>query len=295
MGSIKEIRNRIKSVESTLKITNAMYLISSSGLRKARKQLSNVSPYFKELSYTISDILHHSPNIEHPYFDLRPQIEPDDRKVALVLISADRGLAGSYNHNVIRLAEQQLETIKNPQLFLIGQMGRNFFSNESVPINEECLYTSQNPTLSQARSISSLLLSLYLQEDIDEIRIVYTKMINPLLLEPNVVTVLPLNRKFFPWQPRYKAVYPRVVSYIPSEHDVLNRLVPSYLSGMLYGSMIESFCSEQSARMTAMDASTKNAREMLKNLTLMYNRARQAAITQEINEVIGGSKANISS
>lgn len=177
MGSIKEIRTRIKSVESTLKITNAMYLISSSSLRKARKQLGNVSPYFKELSYTISDILHHSPNIEHPYFDLRPDIEPDDRKIALVLISADRGLAGSYNHNVIRLAEHQLESIKNPQLFLIGQMGRSHFANQSVPINEECMHSSQNPTIAQARSISSLLLSLYLQKEIDEIRIIYTNMV----------------------------------------------------------------------------------------------------------------------
>ena len=291
MAGIKEIRSHIRSVESTLKITNAMYLISSSSLRKARQQLRDVQPYFSKLSYTIADILNHSPHMTHPYFDHRPKIAKEHHKVGYVVISGDKGLAGSYNHNVFKLAEQQLKATDSPTLFLVGQMGRTYFANRGIPVEKEFLYTSQNPTLTQARKMTEVLVPLFRNGTLDEISIIYTHMVNPLILEPKIIRLLPLDKDNFPWQPRCHEAFPRLVNYSPSEYAVLERLVPIFLSGMIFGSLVESFCAEQSARMTAMDASSKNARDMLRELNLSFNRARQSAITQEITEVVGGAQS----
>ncbi len=296
MAGMKEIRTRIKSVESTLKITNAMYLISSASLRKMRKQLQAVEPYFSKITSTIADILHHSPNIDHPFFvpasrkDV-PKDASQEPKVAYVIITGDKGLAGSYNHNVLRLLEQQLADQSNPKVYPIGQMGRGFCTAYGLGIDPEFFYTAQDPNLNRARAISRHLLSLYLQGEVDEIHLIYTRMISPLVLQPTLQKLLPLEKTLFPYTPRYVAQYPRIVEYVPSEREVLDQLVPSYLSGMIFGALVESYCSEQSARMMAMDASTKNAKDMLKSLSLSYNRARQSAITQEITEVVGGAKA----
>jgi F-type H+-transporting ATPase subunit gamma len=293
MAGIKEIRNHIKSVEATLKITNAMYLIASSSMRKARKQLSDVMPYFNKLSYTIADILHHSPNIIHPYFDQRLKIPPEDRKIGYIVVSGDKGLAGSFNHNVLKLAEQQSCKTKNHVLFLIGHMGYSWFSNKDANVNQDFFYPAQNPTIAEAREMSETLLSQFREGLLDEVWVVYTNMVNPLHLEPTLQKLLPLDRDILPWQCNTQEHYPRMVSYIPSEELVLDRLVPGYFTGMLFCTLVESFCSEQSARMTAMDSSTKNAKDMLKNLNLTYNRARQTAITQEISEVVGGATAGM--
>lgn len=293
MSGIKEIRTHIKSVEATLKITNAMYLISSSSMRKARKHLTDVMPYFNKLSYTISDILHHSPNLVHPYFHKRPDIKPEDRKVGYIVMTGDKGLAGAYNHNVLKLADQELRKTNHPVLFLVGQMGRLWYANKSSAVAPDFMHTTQNPTMTTARSMAATLLHQFLSGELDEVWMIYTHMINPLHLEPTLVQLLPLNRDIFPYTVRDEDTYPHNVSYYPSEPEVLDQLVPDYFAGMLFGALVESFCSEQSARMTAMDSSTKNAKEMLRNLNLTYNRARQSAITQEITEIVGGAQANL--
>ena len=296
MAGMKEIRTRIKSVESTLKITNAMYLISSSSLRKMRKQLQAVEPYFSKITSTIADILHHSPSIDHPFFSPVhrknvPQDALGEPKVAYVIITGDKGLAGAYNHNVLRLLEQQIAQQPHPRFFPIGQMGRSFCTSHSLTFDSDFCFTAQDPTLHRARAISRHLLDLYLQGDVDEICLIYTRMLSPLVLQPTLQKLLPLEKTLFPYTPRCEERFPRTVEYVPSEHEVLDQLVPSYLTGMLFGALVESYCSEQSARMMAMDASTKNAKDMLKSLSLSYNRARQSAITQEITEVVGGAKA----
>ena len=135
MASIKEIRTHIKSVEQTLKITNAMYLISSSNLRKARRQLTDVEPYFSKIEATISDILHHSPEIDHRFFDKRPGIPPDKRKTGFIVITGDKGLAGAYNHNILKLAEEKMSRAANPSLFVVGQVGRSYFLEHGIPID----------------------------------------------------------------------------------------------------------------------------------------------------------------
>ena len=292
MASIKEIRTHIKSVEQTLKITNAMYLISSSNLRKARKQLADVEPYFKRIGTTISDILHHSPQIEHRFFDARPGIAPEQRKVGYIVITADKGLAGAYNHNILKLAEQRLKQTPNANLFVVGQVGRSYFEERGTAIDGEFLYTAQNPTIGRARDIAEMVISLYLEQKLDEVYVLFTTMVNSFRLEPTVFKLLPLDAEEFP-EAEDRDQYHREVAYIPSVAAVMDSLVPGYLEGVLFGTMVESYCSEKNARMSAMKSSSDSAREILQSLNLAYNRARQSAITQEITEIVGGAQASL--
>ena len=291
MASIKEIRTHIKSVEQTLKITNAMYLISSSNLRKARKQLNDVEPYFQKIETTISDILHHSPQIHHPFFDKRPEIPSEKRKIGYIVVTGDKGLAGAYNHNILKLAEGKLAKTANPSLFVVGQVGRSYFQEHGISIDVEFLYTAQDPTVSRARDMAELVLDLYLNRQLDEVYVLFTKMVTSFQMEPTVHKLLPLDPDVFPEYEENRDKYNRDVTYVPSVKAVMDRLVPGYLKGDLFGALVESYCSEQNARMTAMKSSSDNARSMLQNLNLSYNRARQAAITQEITEVVGGAQA----
>lgn len=291
MASIKEIRTHIKSVEQTLKITNAMYLISSSNLRKARKQLTDVEPFFQKIETTISDILHHSPEINHIFFDKRPGILPQDRKIGYIVVTVDKGLAGAYNHNILKLAEQKMSQHPNTSLFVVGQVGRSYFQEHGVPIDGEFLYTAQDPTVSRARDIAEPLLDLYLGGQLDEVYMIFTKMVNSFQMEPTIHKLLPLDPDVFPEYEKNRDAYNRDVVYVPSVKAVMDRLVPGYIEGDIFGALVESYCSEQNARMTAMKSSSDNARTMLQNLNLAYNRARQAAITQEITEVVGGAQA----
>lgn len=289
MESIKEIRTHIDSVQQTLKITNAMYLISSSKLRKARRQLTNVQPYFEKITRTISDILHRTAGVDHVYFDTRPG---HPHKVGYIVITGDKGLAGAYNHNVLRLVEEEMAKVEDPTLFLIGQAGRNYFQHKGVNIDGEFMYTAQDPTVYRAREIGDTFIELFRKGHLDEVYVVYTEMVTPMQMEPKMVKLLPLDRDAFPWTPRRSAdgSERHEVTYVPSPEHVLNHIVPSYLKGLLFGTLVESFCSEQNARMNAMDTATDNARSLLKELSLHYNRARQTAITQEITEIVGGAQ-----
>ena len=178
---------------------------------------------------------------------------------------------------------------KNTCLFVVGQVGRQYFSRRRVTIDGEFLYTAQNPTLYRARSIAETLIDLYLKERLDEVYVIYTKMISSAKLEPEVIKLLPMERESFRTAmgrtPHHSAVFS------PSPEKVMDHLVPNYLKGLMYGALIEAFSSEQNARMTAMDAATASAGDMIKELDLLYNRARQAAITQEITEIVSGAKS----
>ena len=291
MASTKEIRTRMKSVEQTLKITNAMYLIASSNLRKAKSQLEQAKPYFTRIDSTIADILHRSPQLEHPFLDRRPEVPPEQRKVGYLVLSGDKGLAGAYNHNVLKLAEQRVREAANPKLFVAGLVGRAYFQERSIPFEEGFSYVVQNPTMTRARDISDEMVQRFLEGELDEVHILYTEMVSALRLEVRERTLLPLVRENFSWEPPKGGPVLPPVTYLPSPEAVLDAIVPSgYVRGMVFGALVESFSSEQSARMTAMESASDNARDMLKKLSLTYNRARQAAITQEITEIAGGAQ-----
>lgn len=292
MAGITEIRSRMRSIEQTLKITNAMYLISSAKVKKARKQLAEVEPYFDRLARTVLDIFRHSPDLKHRYIEGHHKPK-DECRTGFVVITGDKGLAGAYNHNVLKLAEEYLGHKKDPTLFLIGQMGRHYFEKKNITIDGEFMYTAQDPTLERAREISETLLDLYEQNALDEVYLVYTRSFSAMRMEPRIIKLLPLDRAMLSARRGLSEAdrYRDVVRYEPSPEAVLDVLVPGVLKGYLFAALVESFCSEQNSRMAAMDSASDSARDMLKRLSLEFNRARQGAITQEITEIAAGATA----
>lgn len=289
MANAKEIQERMSSINDTLKITNAMYMISSSKLKKSKKMLQDTEPYFYELQTQMSRILRHVPDIESKYFE-KSRDEKKDPKVGYIVITADKGLAGSYNHNILKIAEEEIKAHKDNKLFVLGEVGRHYFEKRGVHIDKQFHYTIQNPTLNRARNITEELLELYINNELDEIHIIYTKMINPIKEEAEIKQLLPLYKTDF--QMKIPADIPlEQVTFRPSPEEVMKKIVPAYIEGFVFGALVESYSCEQNARMMAMEAATKSAKDMLQELSVLYNRARQAAITQEITEVIAGAKS----
>lgn len=292
MAGITEIRGRMRSIQQTLKITNAMYLISSAKVKKARKQLQEVEPYFDRLAKTILDIFRHSPQLQHRYIEGHHKPK-EERKTGFVVITGDKGLAGAYNHNVLKLAESYLARKQDSTLFLIGQMGRHYFEKKNIPIDAEFMYTAQDPTLDRAQDICDTLVDLYERGALDEIYLVFTHSYSAMRMEPEIIKLLPLDRAMLGARRGLSEAdqYRDVVRYEPSPEAVLDVLVPGVIRGYMFAALVESFCSEQSSRMSAMDSASESARDMLKTLSLEFNRARQGAITQEITEIAGGAEA----
>lgn len=290
MANTKEIQDRIKSINDTLKITNAMYMISSSKLKKSKKMLEDTEPYFYTLQSEMSRILRHLPDMEDIFFKSNEDKTVEERKVGYIVITADKGLAGSYNHNVLKLAEEHMKQHPNRLLFVLGELGRHYFEKQGIPIEKQFHYTVQNPTLSRARNIAEEILDLYIHEQLDEVYIIYTSMVNAIQEETKISQLLPFKKSDFAM--KLPLDVPREeLAFKPSPMAVMDRIVPNYVVGFIYGALVESFSCEQNARMVAMEAASKSAREVLAELDILYNRARQAAITQEITEVIAGAKS----
>jgi len=289
MANAREIQSRIKNIKNTMKITNAMYMISSAKLKKAKKSLDDTEPYFYMIQSAIVRIIRHFPEIQNIYFDAREEIPVDQRKIGYIVVTADKGLAGAYNHNVVKAAQELMRDKKNNKLFVLGTVGRHYFVKKGMEIAEEFKYTVQNPTLSRARTISEKMIQQFTDGELDEIHIVYTKMAGGMQTEVDVQQLLPLKKKKFDHIPTDVQV--EQIEMLPSPDAVMNNIVPNYLSGFIYGALVESYSSEQNQRMLAMEAATKSAKDMLRELEIAYNRVRQAAITQQITEVVSGAKA----
>lgn len=290
MANTREIKSRMNSIQDTMKITNAMYMISSTKLRKAKKNLEETEPYFYTLQSMIARIMRHLPDVENPFFQIRKA--PEERVKAFVVITADKGLAGAYNHNVLKMAQEQIEKCSNYRLFVVGELGRQYFKNKNIPVAEQFHYTAQNPSLHRARIITETLLEQFREGEIDEVYIIYTSMKNSMTTETEMMQILPMEKKeFVPREAMTAGIFQEELLFNPSPDAVLENIVPDCVMGYLYGALIESFCSEQNARMMAMEAANKSASEMIHDLSIEYNRVRQAMITQEITEVISGAKA----
>ena len=291
MASTSEIRRRIGSVRQTQKITHAMYLISQAKLRKAKQDLSNTRPYFDALQTEIGRVFNADSSIESRY--LMPEdanARPLPGVAACLLITADKGLAGAYNQNAIRQAKQFLAANEGAELYVVGEYGRRWFSQRGIPIEKSFLYTAQNPTLQRARQISELLLERYDAGEINAVHVIYTDMKNGLEATVRQAQLLPLHRERFSIA-KADTAGGSMFEFVPNAAAVLDNAVRSCLTGFIYSALVDSFCSEQSARMTAMNAADQNAEELLKDLSVQYNRARQGAITQEITEVSAGERA----
>ena len=291
MASTSEIRRRIGSVRQTQKITHAMYLISQAKLRKAKQELDNTRPYFQALQTEIGRVFNADSTVESRYLQSEdPNARPLPGVAACLLITADKGLAGAYNQNAIRQTQQLLAEHDGAALYVVGEYGRRWFMQRGVAIERSFLYTAQDPTLDRARHIAELLLERYDAGEINALWVVYTDMKNGLEAVVRQAQLLPMHRERFQAAAQ-AAVGDDVYEFVPSARAVLDNAVRSCLTGFIYSALVDSFCSEQSARMTAMNAADQNAEELLKDLSVQYNRARQAAITQEITEVSAGERA----
>ena len=197
MASAKEIQSRMKSIRDTMKITNAMYMISSSKLKRAKKVLTDTEPYFYSLQAAIGRILRHTSEIEHRYFDERTEILPEDKKIGYIVVSADKGLAGAYNHNVFKLAEEGMEKKQHTQLFVLGEVGRQYFYKKDVSVDTNFRFTVQKPTMHRARVISEKMIDMYLKGELDEVHIIYTRMANAASMVAEKQQLLPLKKATF--------------------------------------------------------------------------------------------------
>lgn len=289
MANAREIQSRIKSIKDTKKITNAMYMVSSSKLQKAKKDLQNTEPYFFAIQNCLAKILNIAPEAGNKFFDQRESKKGSSRRIGYLVVTADKGLAGAYNHNIIRQAEQLVLNEEDDMLFVVGQVGRHYFERRNIPVDIHFNYTAQNPNMNRARHIAEKLIELFLDEKIDEVYVIYTKMVNSMTVEPVSQKILPLKEEHIVL--RGKNNYYEHADFMPDVQTVFDEIVPNYVAGFIYGALTESYCSEHNSRMIAMQTATDAATEMIKQLGIQYNRARQSAITQEITEVIAGSKA----
>ncbi len=280
----------MKSIGQTLQITSAMKLISTAKLRRARVQLVQTEPYFDRIRKTMSDILlHRDADLEE--FCAPRKIPGKVPRHAFLVITSDKGLAGGFNHNIIKLAEETFAPDGSNFLVILGSIGYRHFLATRMPILESFRYSTGVPTVYDAKEIAEFAISQYDSGSIDEFSVVYTRMYSSVKLVPEVIRILPLAPENLAVPDDASRPRAGVLNYSPSPGEVFRSLLPKYVAGAVYGAMVENFASEHSARMAAMDNATKNAREMLDRLRLSYNRLRQSAITREVTEIVAGAAA----
>ncbi len=277
-ASSKEIKNRIRSMKSTRQITKAMEMVASSKLRRAQAEMLHSRPYFETLYQTVQEIVENNGDVSSLYLTAQP-----DRKSLYVVIAGDRGLAGGYNSNLLKLCAAEM-TGKDAVVMPIGKKAVEFFNNKNYPLFSQAELETEELSPSHCFSLAKQLCAAYLSGEYSEIRIGYTNFVSVLSQTPAVLPVLPLRQSAANGRPSSSQI-----TYEPDSSTVFEAIVPEYVGGILYGAICESRTSEQAARRTAMDSATQNADDMIADLNLKYNQARQAAITQEITEIVAGS------
>ena len=276
--STKEIKNRIRSMESTKQITKAMEMVAASKLRHAQARVQNSRPYFEILYSTITDIVNSNSDFSSPYLAKR-----EVKKSMYVVIAGDRGLAGGYNSNILKLVTAEMVG-KNVTVLPIGKKAVDYFRSHGVPALTETYAEAADVSIGDCFSIAKQLAKAYRSGEYDEIYIGYTNFVSVLSQTPATLRMLPLIQESHATEAASSDIL-----YEPDSTEVFEQIVPEYLGGILYGALCESRAAEQAARRTAMDSATQNADEMIADLSLKFNQARQAAITQEITEIVAGS------
>lgn len=275
---MKDIKLRIKSVENTMQITKAMELVASSKLKKARDRMESARPYFMTLFNTLNDIAAYTVDFSSPFLVKRPV-----KKSAYVLIAGDRGLAGGYNNNMFKLFTAHSQD-KNAVVIPVGKKAVDFCKRRNIEIFTEEYSQVEDLSSADCTDIGDLLSDSFEKGEIDEVFICYTTFVSMLSQSPEIIQVLPLVSVNADTYQRNT-----ITEYEPDPEELFHMLVPQFVTGLVYGAVTESWASELAARRTAMDAASKNAQEMVSGLSLQYNRARQAAITQEITEIVAGA------
>ena len=279
-GSMKDIKLRIKSVESTMQITKAMELVASSKMRRAKERVEHSRPYFETLYESLTKIAAADPRARNPY--LR---RDDIKRTLLVVIAGDRGLAGGYNANVFK----QADAAEGPVTVLpIGKRSAEYFAHHGAGLFTPEVLMAADVSVSECFTLSHQITEGFLKGEYDAVKLCYTRFDSMMTQTATTLEVLPLTIE--PTEAQKAEARRSQILYKPSCEEVFGAIIPEYVAGVLYGAVCESVASELAARRTAMDAATKNAGEMIEHLNLYYNRARQAAITQEITENVAGAE-----
>lgn len=283
-ANMKDIKRRIKSVKSTMQITKAMELVASSKLRKAREKADSAKVFFNALYDTMWEITAENNTFDSIYFAGR-----DVKTVMFVVIAGDRGLAGGYNTNALKLAQRKIdETAKKSEVVIIpiGKKAVEYFSKRSYRVVDSYENIAENIKMNSASIIGDKIMAAFKNGNVDRVEVIYTDYISPLAQEAKSMSIIPLEKP-------ENAIKKKNIqtTYEPSPEHMFDIIMPKYIAGVIYGTVSDSFASEQAARRTAMENATDNATEMIDDLSLLYNRARQATITQEITEIVSGASS----
>jgi len=287
MSDIREIKSRMKSVADTEKITKAMYMISSSKMRKARAELERTRPHFDALNAEIKRIFRSKSHINSPYMYPADGSHDLPGAYAYIVVTSDKGLAGFYNHAVIKEFESQITDHEN-RFFMVGDYGCKYCNALGIEYDDEFRFSADNPSMRRTRRMTDYILREYDEGRISKIFLIYTDLENGISQKAKTVRLLPFHRKDFTDEKDIPNVR---FDFFPSPEKVLENIVRSYVAEYLYSALVDSFCCEQSARMNAMDEADKNAAELMNQLNLEYNHARQSKITREITEISAGARA----
>ena len=284
-ANLKDIKRRIKSVESTMQITKARELVASSKLRRAKEKAERAEPFFNMLYQMMCQIVAESGDFQSTFLQ-----HHTGGAVLLIAIAGDRGLAGGFNSNVFKQVQIRMEELqtagREPVVIAIGRKAVEYFQRRNVRILAEFENIGEDITVYKALDIAERIVTLYEKGDIQAVELIYTNYVSPLVQEAHHMHVMPVEHL-----EHAPGGYHALTTYEPSPEAVFDALIPKYLAGMLYCAVIESFAAEQAARRLAMENATDNATEMITDLSLVYNRARQSAITQEITEIVSGANA----
>jgi F-type H+-transporting ATPase subunit gamma len=283
-ANIQDIKRRVRSVTSIEHITNAMKLVSAAKLRRAKETFENTREYFFYVTETIADIFNNTADIPMQYLEGNREIIT----TCYIVVTSNRGLAGSFNSNIIKLAEREMKADpEKPYVVAVGSKGRDYFKRRGYEISGEYLLPPEDISFVATNGISKPIIDLYNAGTIDEVVLIYTSFISPLEQRPKMVKLLPFSIDNDPDIMPFE----KPVEYDPSPAEVFNYLVPKYVEIMIYGAIVESATCEHAARRIAMESATDNAQSMISDLNLTFNRARQAAITREITEIVSGADA----
>ncbi len=283
MASLRDIKQRKSSIQSTQQITKAMKLVSTVKLQKARTRAEQANPYFNYMYQTVTSMLARSGSLDHPY--LKPG---SSAKKAVVVISSNRGLAGGYNSNIVKLLSGSELPKEDVKVYAIGRKAMDGLERKGYEITADHSDVMDGPTYGDAIAICKEILDAYSKGEIGEIYLAYTHFKNTVSHVPTLMKLLPVE---FDEEEISNADVSIPMNYEPNEEEALDRIIPKYITSLFYGALVEAVASENGARMQAMDSATSNAEEIIGDLTLKYNRARQSNITQELTEIIAGAEA----
>lgn len=283
-GGLQDLRRRIRSVQNTQQITRAMKLVAGAKLRRAEERARSSREYFQEIRSVTARAVFRGGN-NHPLLETRPE-----DKMAIVVVTSDRGLAGPYNANVLRRASAEMRNsqAREKTVYAVGRKGRDYFRYRNVPIAEEFVGLGDDPTYRQAKAVADVIIARYLAGEVDVVYLAYTQYHNAMSHEPKTIRLLPVEPPDADGE-----AFGTNMGYVfePDPREVFEDLLPRYVEMLIFGALLESKASEQGARMTAMDSASKNAEELIRRMILLRNRLRQAAITREIAELVGGAEA----